>query len=337
MAFSIEGCNNSSYISTSTPISKATGIDTIAPTLEPTLTVAPSPMPMYYWSHSLFTFTDMVIMPNSGIWIVDQRGLVVQNCMYEVSVECRYKNIIYSLDYYYGGITGIDFLTPDDGWVIGVPNSISHWNGTKWDIQKPADNKSGFSDIGFANPNNGWVVGSAGPEETNYTLKAIILHWNGSEWRDVSLLEEIGRNDFSLNAIDVVSEDNVWVVGDAVLNWNGVEWKEIPLPSYTQDLRGVSVISPNDVWVSGVGYVLHWDGSGWIKTQFDSYTDNVLAVSPNSVWVAGVALFHWNGKEWENAYFDEGTGNSIVKMEIAPDGAIWALTDIGNMYRLESK
>jgi photosystem II stability/assembly factor-like uncharacterized protein len=327
----LASCGSSASTSVSTPIPSITATFVVTPTLLPTPTITTSPTPMYYWSHSLLTFTDMVIVPNSGTWIVGQRGVVVQNCMYEVSMECRYKNTIYSLDYY-GGINGIDFLAPDDGWVIGTPSSISHWDGKKWEIQKSTDENIGLSDIGFANPNEGWVVGSAAYEETDYTLEAIILHWDGSEWQDVSLFEEIGRNDFSLKTIDVVSENNVWAVGDAVLHWDGIKWQEIPIPQYTQELEDVSATSSADVWVAGRGFVLHWDGNSWITTRFDSYVDNILAISPENVWVGGSSLYHWDGKQWNDAHYDEGRGNSIEKMVLAPDENIWALTTAGNIY-----
>lgn len=328
----LASCGVSISTPASTSISPKTATVAITPTFTPPSTITSTPTPMYYWSHSLLTFTDMVIVPNSGTWIVGQRGIVIQNCMYEVSLECRYKNTIYSLDYYYGGINGIDFLAPDDGWVVGVPNSISHWNGLKWEIQKPNDEKRGFHDIGFADSNNGWVVGSARPVETNYALEAVILHWNGSEWQDISLLDEIGRNDFNLNAIDVVSKNDVWAVGDTVLHWDGITWQEIPIPQYTQELEDVSATSSADVWVAGRGFVLHWDGYSWITTRFDSYVDNILAISPENVWVGGSSLYHWDGKQWNDAHYDEGRGNSIEKMALAPDGNVWALTTAGNIY-----
>jgi hypothetical protein len=323
-------------------LSSCTPIATLAPTEPPaqitkppanvepitlTSTPAPSPTPLWYWANSLVYFTDMSILPNNEAWIASSHGLVMQKCLVD---DCHSLSpySTHTLDYYCG--TAIDFLSANDGWLIGCPIGIYHWDGTKWEIQRPNDKKRALLDIGFATPNNGWAVGYI----HEFHLEAVILHWDGTEWQETPLLDDIGRNDFSLNTIDVVSENNVWVAGGTVLHWNGTKWQEILLPKYMQELENIDAINETDVWVAGRGFVIHWDGHNWTATRFDSYIDNVLAVSPDNVWAAGAALYHWDGKQWSNAHYDEGRGNSIEKMTLTPDGSVWALTNSGNIYLL---
>ena len=326
MAFSIAGCSNDTYISTSTPISKATGVEIIVSTPQPTLAAIPSPTPMWSMIDYAAQFNDIVVLPNSEVWIAGYTGLVVHKCG---GTDCTSPNATYAVDC----VRAMDF-TSYDGWILAC-SKIYHWNGDwsvlEWKLQwDKAEEGVSLEDIGFANSDDGWVVGY----KSIFHPEAIILHWNGIEWQNISLLDQIGRNDFALNAIDVLSDDNVWVVGDVVLHWDGKQWQEIPLPKNINGLESVSASNETDVQVAGRGFVLHWNEDNWIFTGFDSYVDNVLAISPDNAWVAGSALYHWNGKEWNEVQFNKGVGNTIVKMILTPDKKVWALTSSGNIYQL---
>src|SRR5207302_461506 len=92
-----------------------------------------------------------------------------------------------------------------------------------------------------------------------------------------------GQYDNSLVDVEVVSANDVWAVGTKgsvdrntepmSIHWDGSIWTEIPTPSLSSSydyVTGVSVISTNDVWMSGFYYnsalrlnsplLLHWDG-----------------------------------------------------------------------------
>jgi hypothetical protein len=78
---------------------------------------------------------------------------------------------------------------------------------------------------------------------------------------------------------------------------------ENPLPT-GQDLRGLWGSSANDVWATGIGVVLHYDGHDWrplTVTRSDLYLNSVWGAAANDVWMVGrtengqaVAL-HWDG------------------------------------------
>jgi hypothetical protein len=80
------------------------------------------------------------------------------------------------------------------------------------------------------------------------------------------------------------------------------------------NLTGVEVISPNDVWAVGsfggseTGVlIMHWDGAAWSLSPTPHFNAAVLrgitAVSATDVWAAGYTagtalILHWDGTEW---------------------------------------
>ena len=125
-----------------------------------------------------------------------------------------------------------------------------------------------------------------------------------------------------LNAVAVISANNVWAVGFSpdpsgtplyirrtlIEHWNGTSWSVSPSPNPGTDtyveLNGVAAISANDIWAVGHGgdpgsiplqtLTEHWNGISWSIIPSPSpgtYNGNVLnavaAVSANDVWAVG--------------------------------------------------
>ena len=112
------------------------------------------------------------------------------------------------------------------------------------------------------------------------------MHWNGVNWSNLPKLTTI-----NLQAVDVLSSTEGWIVGDngAVGHWDGATWNPVTSPTLN-DLWAVSAVSPTDAWIVGDdGTILHWDGSE--LTQFPSPTFRSLyAVSMLSAtdgWIVG--------------------------------------------------
>lgn len=142
-------------------------------------------------------------------------------------------------------------------------------------------------------------------------------------WKIVSS-PNVGTGTFGnqLNAVAVVSANNVWAVGfhpdpsgqpqyihqSMVVHWDGSSWSVIPSPNVPGkpdvELNGVAAISANDIWAVGHSgdpsyapyqtLTLHWDGTSWsIIASPNPGTDNgndltaVAAVAPNDVWAVG--------------------------------------------------
>ena len=313
------------------PITPIKAAQTLAP-----LQTATEPVQMWEVVRSPVTqFHDMAILPNNEIWAVGTPNLIVHSYLSDEFVnDFRYSGIYSPADS--DALNAVDFSASNDGWVSSNGGKIFHWDGSKW-IQV-LDTNFLISDMEFSDKNNGWAVGSGDSNE------AILLHWNGREWQNVSLQDTIGRDNFYLWSISAVSSTNVWAVGvdnngkGIALNWDGSKWQEIPYQG--DEIKVVSGISQTDVW--GVGgkegnVILHWDGEKWTETVLsasDLINFSILAISKDNVWAGGHDLVHWNGSEWVDTLYNASRG-LIYDVEATPDGEVWALTGEGYILHLK--
>lgn len=171
---------------------------------------------------------------------------------------------------------------------------------------------------------------------------------NRASWKIISS-PNMGETINTLNGVAAVSANDVWAVGsyyngnrgtDLALaeHWNGQSWKIYTVPpalnSSDNYLKGVTVISTNNIWA--VGYynnddrtlsqtlITHWDGTQWsvVPSPHRDVSNNKLtAVSGNSasnVWAVGTfyntnsgttqtLTERWNGLQW-----------SVVLSPVAP-------------------
>lgn len=150
-----------------------------------------------------------------------------------------------------------------------------------------------------------------------------------------------------LNAVTVVSTNDVWAVGFSphpsgtplyikqtlIEHWNGSTWSVVPSPNPAGKpdvvLNGVDAVSANDIWAVGHSgdpsfapwqtLTMHWDGSTWGIVPSPSpgtYNGNdlyaVAAVSSNDVWAVG----------W---YQSGSTGQEGGALTMHWDGAAWTV------------
>ncbi len=74
--------------------------------------------------------------------------------------------------------------------------------------------------------------------------------------------------------VSIISEDNVWAVGEFIYNgtrynavrWNGSEWEymRIAVPPYNNipTFRSIIIFDENDIWL-GVNMPVYWNGTVW--------------------------------------------------------------------------
>lgn len=129
-----------------------------------------------------------------------------------------------------------------------------------------------------------------------------------------------------LQGVTVAGACDVWMAGyrmtdqhgDTVTlteHWTGGSWTAVPSPSpgISAALKGVSAVSPDDVWAvgysadstdSGSALALHWDGTSWTQNPVPASVYNlraVAAVSANDVWAASDGsslLMRYDGTNW---------------------------------------
>jgi hypothetical protein len=216
-----------------------------------------------------------------------------------------------------------------DAWAVGggiapqlaVRPVALHWNGTSWTrVPTPAPGAHPTSDelygVSADSPRDAWAVGTYGPSAST-TYNALVLHWNGTSWKQVpSHAPAHGQ----LFGVDALSPTDVWAVGQhlvngsgyqtLVLHWNGTAWSRVVSPSVGDNLdvlQAVTAISATDVWAAGsyathtVGVyktlVLHWNGKIWTQvpspspagaTRYSfSRLSGISAASSSDVWAVG--------------------------------------------------
>jgi photosystem II stability/assembly factor-like uncharacterized protein len=73
----------------------------------------------------------------------------------------------------------VKMRTTDDGWAVGINDTILRWNGSAWNpVSSPETNKY-LQAVSILSANDAWIVGQNG------SGTAIILHWDGTQWNSV--------------------------------------------------------------------------------------------------------------------------------------------------------
>ncbi len=192
-----------------------------------------------------------------------------------------------------GGLLRVAMISADSGWASGANGAILYWNGSGWNATTPYVDRSWFlEDIALASPRDGWAVGQD-------DSAALIMHWDGADWSRVD-----SPTSQPLRAIDLVSADDGWAVGDygTILHWDGQAWSQVASPT-ASNLTGVDMVSATDGWIVSKypGLFLHWDGSAWSQVGGQLYEDlySVAMVSADDGWAgADGPILHWDGQAW---------------------------------------
>ena len=224
-------------------------------------------------------------------------------------------------------------VSSDDVWAVGY-GLIEHWSGANWNLVPPAPggNPPDFKSLTAVASNDVWGVGRRQETTSPYYQKTLVEHWDGYAWTVVPSPNGSTTNS-QLLAVDAVSADDIWAVGDTsapaptyvqslIEHWDGSSWSIIPSPSVSGSawnaLTSVAVVSANDVWA--VGYymesnwrtlTMHWDGSAWSIVPspnvgtYGNYLNSVSARATDDVWAVGstnnggnTLILHWNGTSW---------------------------------------
>lgn len=213
-----------------------------------------------------------------------------------------------------GRLRGVFTLLPNDVWAVGsyFPDTeaptlqplIEHWDGTGWEIvpgpSKSPGPSSELSAVSGTGPADLWAVGvrdvSVGEEATE---RALILHWDGQEWKRMPAPMPAARlTPFLLHDVVAISPTNAWAVGvfatkrahrTVVMHWDGEVWELVrsanPSAQF-QDLSGVAARSARRVWAVGTYFdasasrmrtlVERWDGERFRKVSSGNRGDSVL-------------------------------------------------------------
>ena len=325
-----------------------------------TSTATPTPIIWHYGPTLTYHLNDMTVLPNGDFWVIGDPGIILHNNG-DLEIRGLYEYFQGDLDVStLGFLMAIDFISSDDGWMISSLGGIFHWNGNEWINVRPNNHDvfHALRDIKFADTDSGWAVGCTDTvaQDPSGSLgeAPVLLQWNGEEWMDVTSLSNLGAND-CLYSIDVISENDVWILGDhfkdsaIVLHWNGLKWQRIPVPESMHGRNNISASSDENVWVvADTGNIgtnaFYWNGTTWQKTEMPfpelpylvaKRTPEILAFAPNDVWAGGSGVFHWDGNKWKviMPYYEKF--GFVVDIESVSEGTVWILTQKGTIFELK--
>jgi hypothetical protein len=272
------------------------------------------------------------------------------------------------------------FNSPNDGWAVGYKNSILHWDGNNWLQYIPPEIKLNpqpkdvmFEDIKFFNSTDGWISGAW---ELNNGMKGVILHWDGFNWKYVEENTDIISSSNCLCSIDIISTNNVWIVGDSekpiasIIHWGGTTWSNLQnVIRANGSLHVIRALGENDIWIIGEekillsekimdwysrGYLLNWNGQQWNKiilperwndeTIYSQWTKkpkdqtllSMFVQSPQNIIVGGNVHAQWNGKEWSEIEVPRDD-ILVFDIEMNPNGKLFAITSNGLYLGLYGK
>ena len=276
-------------------------------------------------------------------------------------------------------IKAVSAVSANDVWVVGFTAQqngknhrtlTEHWDGSQWSIisSRNAGTQDNFLEgVEAISTSNVWAVG-LGISKSGGSSQ--ILHWNGTQWKEVPSPKPAGAAFYSLGEARAVSANDIWSVGSAANNnglfqtliehWNGTQWNIVPSPNVGSNnnfLYSVTAISANDVWAVGTStdssnndrtLTLHWDGTQWSvvpSPNIGSQTNDlfeVAAASATDIWTVGryinnsnvsqTLIQHWDGTQWSIIPSPNvDLGNNILQgLTVISSNDVWAVGEYTN-------
>jgi len=241
-------------------------------------------------------------------------------------------------------LQGVADLGSGDAWAVGFTGDVApgtsfpsgglveHWNGTRWLIAStPGSSAETLNAVTGTGPHDVWVAGSmnlgAPPPAGDNTF---FEHFDGTSWQAVpGPAGNFSEDPVEVTALSAVSPNDVWAVGtqnpelfgqpgslNLAAHWDGKTWSVVPTPSLGNSSSqadvptGVTAISANDVWASGVeftgcqaasarGSQLAAGGRGPLLPLALRLGPGGLRRLPRATGQCLVPyVLHWDGKTW---------------------------------------
>lgn len=135
-----------------------------------------------------------------------------------------------------------------------------------------------------------------------------------------------------------------------------LKWSVVPSPNQgtnQNQLNGLAVVSPNDIWAVGFARVdsdssktliEHWDGQAWSivpspnRDAGFNHLQSVSAVSANDVWAAGFTQLqsgflplveHWDGTQWSIIPLPDVGDADLSGITAVSVNDVWAIGGFG--------
>lgn len=265
--------------------------------------------------------------------------------------------------------TGELSCPPEDGGAGGGSDAGPADSGVRWVVIYGGESTGAFEDLFVAGPSAVWTSGASvglwngsawakqggaaglplwgtSPTDLWGVARDRVTRWNGAAWTPVRVWPQCTEGP-ALHAVNGVSTDDVWVVGEfgATCHWNGSSWS-FPVSGTPKALRTVWASASSDVWAAGdKGTLLHWNGLSWTSfTSGLSAAHSLSAswgLSSDDVWVGGQdvyggtpAVLHWNGNAWRVFWGVSGTSfGGTSASDVWASSTAWSQNPTALAYR----
>ena len=247
-------------------------------------------------------------------------------------------------------LLGVTAITSSEAWAVGgmgepdAPTAVAiqRWDGTRWtafEAPSPGTFLNELRAVDAAEPNDVWAVGRT---SSGFGDDPLILHFDGTEWTQAELPEEI---DGVLNGVVAVSPADVWAVGSVgdpaisleralVLHWDGTAWADVEvghaIGGGKSALVDIEDVSPTDLWAVGYHHfqplILRFDGKAWSRspTEVQGRLNAVEAFATSQVWAVGSPIQRFDGSTWTEAPVTRG-GADLVDVAAIGELDLWAV------------
>lgn len=233
----------------------------------------------------------------------------------------------------------IDVVTLGKRRVYALGSNVVFWNGKKWKqvgILPPSHGRK--SSLAVVSKNDIWV------SEIHPNGTTQMVHWNGSRWTQVG-----ERITGSINDMEVVAPNDIWVGGETLSHWDGVEWKTILSiqENYHGEIYRIQSSDARVLWAVGsrsfynghtseyYSLALYSDGDDWAELEGGSggrLFSGVLPVDTNDVWfTSDTGLSHWDGTAFTAVLAGPDSRAGLNFGDITSDeyGRLWI---VGNYF-----
>ena len=131
-------------------------------------------------------------------------------------------------------------------------------------------------------------------------------------------IDTLGIYGSYLNDVAIISEDNIWVVGNIetdsmqynAAHWDGGEWEYLKILSGNSAVSTICYFSQNDIWTSIGSFPVYWDGTDWTLYHLQEMGLDVHTI--NSSWGTSSSNMYFVGDGGSIVHFN---GTEFMKME----------------------
>lgn len=247
-------------------------------------------------------------------------------------------------------LLGVTALAGTEAWAVGGsgdPTSpadvlIERWDGTAWTAEEgpsPGSQTNELLDVDASGPSDVWAVGRTA---SGFGDRPLALRYDGIQWLDVELPEEVSGR---LTGVAAIAPNDVWVVGFSgapeafseravLLHWDGALWALVDAGRAVgvgrSALLDVEAAPPTDVWA--VGYLhnrplmIRFDGQAWSRTetQGKGAANAIEPVTQTDAWTVGAPIQRFDGAAWNTPENVRVDGELFSVAAVSP-ADLWAV------------